>query len=89
MKIKLKDVHNNIKGSFQNGIHDKPSIAGKNLTSTIDIFLQQYGEKLMNNKRSSIVALEPSTGEILCLVSALTLTLMNWLEEKEQLQKTI
>lgn len=70
LKIKLKDVHNNIKGSFQNGIHDKPSIAGKNLTSTIDIFLQQYGEKLMNNKRGSIVALEPSTGEILCLVSA-------------------
>jgi penicillin-binding protein 2 len=70
LKIKLKDVHNNIKGSFQNGAHDKPSIAGKNLTSSIDIFLQQYGEKLMLNKRGSIVAIEPSSGEILCLISS-------------------
>ncbi|MBL6657611.1 MAG: penicillin-binding protein 2 [Flavobacteriales bacterium] len=69
-KLLLRDVHNNIKGSFKNGKFDTKSISGKNLTSTIDIFLQNYGEQLMKNKRGSIVAIEPSTGEILCLVSA-------------------
>jgi penicillin-binding protein 2 len=70
LKYKLKDVHNNIKGSLENGNFDKPSVAGTNLTSTIDIYLQKYGEMLMKNKRGSIVAIEPSTGEILCLVSS-------------------
>jgi penicillin-binding protein 2 len=70
IKFKLKDVHNNIKGSLENGNFDKQSIAGKNLTSTIDIQLQKYGELLMQNKRGSIVAIEPSTGEILSLVSS-------------------
>ena len=69
-KLLLKDVHNNIKGSFNNGSFDTKSIPGKNLQSTIDIFLQNYGELLMQNKRGSIVAIEPSTGEILCLVSS-------------------
>ena len=69
-KLLLKDVHNNIKGSFKNGKFDTKSIPGKNLTSSIDIFLQNYGEQLMKNKRGSAVAIEPSTGEILCLVSA-------------------
>lgn len=70
LKFKLKDVHNNVKGSLENGNFDKPSVAGTNLTSTIDIYLQKYGETLMKNKRGSIVAIEPSTGEILCLVSS-------------------
>lgn len=70
LKFKLKDVHNNIKGSLENGNFDKPSIAGTNLTSTIDIQLQKYGELLMLNKRGSVVAIEPSTGEILCLISS-------------------
>lgn len=69
-KLLLKDVHNNIKGSFKNGKFDTKSIPGKNLKSSIDIFLQNYGEQLMKNKRGSIVAIEPSSGEILCLVSA-------------------
>ena len=69
-KLLLKDVHNNIKGSLKNGKFDTKSIPGKNLTSSIDIFLQNYGEQLMKNKRGSVVAIEPSTGEILCLVSA-------------------
>ena len=69
-KLLLKDVHNNIKGSFQNGKFDTKSIPGKNLTSTIDIYLQNYSELLMKNKRGSIVAIEPTTGEILCLVSS-------------------
>jgi len=70
VKLLLKDVHNNIKGSFNNGKFDIKSKPGKNLQSSIDIFLQNYGELLMKNKRGSIVALEPSTGEILCLVSS-------------------
>lgn len=70
LKFKLKDVHNNIKGSLENGNFDKPSIAGKNLTSTVDIHLQKYGEELMQNKRGSVVAIEPSSGEILCLISS-------------------
>lgn len=70
VKLLLKDVHNNIKGSFNDGKFDIKSKPGKNLQSSIDIFLQNYGESLMKNKRGSIVALEPSTGEILCLVSS-------------------
>ncbi|MEI6311379.1 MAG: penicillin-binding protein 2 [Bacteroidota bacterium] len=57
-------------GSLDDGKQDQKPIAGKSLTSTIDIDLQLYGEKLMKNKRGSIVAIEPSTGEVLCLVSS-------------------
>ena len=70
VKLLLKDVHNNIKGSFNDGKFDIKSKPGKDLQSSIDIFLQNYGESLMKNKRGSIVAIEPSTGEILCLVSS-------------------
>ena len=70
MQLLLKDVHNNIKGSFQNGKFDVPAIKGKNITTTIDLQLQAYGESLMQGKRGSIVAIEPSSGEILCLISA-------------------
>lgn len=70
MQLLLKDVHNNIKGSFQNGKFDVPAIKGKNITTTIDLQLQAYGEALMQGKRGSIVAIEPSSGEILCLISA-------------------
>ncbi|MFC2137089.1 penicillin-binding protein 2 [Bacteroidota bacterium] len=70
VKIFLVDVHNRIKGSYKNGKFDSPSIAGKNLVATINSDLQEYGEKLMANKIGSIVALEPSSGEILSLISA-------------------
>ena len=70
VKLLLKDVHNNIKGSFNDGKFDIKSKPGKNLQSSVDIYLQNYGESLMKNKRGSIVALEPSTGEILCLISS-------------------
>jgi penicillin-binding protein 2 len=66
----LKDVHNNVKGSFQDGKFDKEAKPGKNITTTIDARLQAYGEQLMKGKRGSIVAIEPATGEILSLVSA-------------------
>jgi penicillin-binding protein 2 len=69
VKMYLVDVHNRIKGSYQNGRHDKDPIVGANLTATFDANLQAYGENLMQNKIGSIVAIEPSTGEILSLVS--------------------
>ena len=72
MAIKLVDVHNRDQGKFQEGRFDTLSIAGSTLTSTIDIQLQAYGEYLMKNKIGAIVAIEPSSGEILSLVSAPT-----------------
>jgi penicillin-binding protein 2 len=70
VNIFLVDVHNNIKGSYADGRYDTTAVPGTNLYSTIDLNLQEYGEKLMHNKTGSIVALEPSTGEILALVSS-------------------
>ncbi|MCF6349674.1 MAG: penicillin-binding protein 2 [Flavobacteriaceae bacterium] len=65
-----KDNFNRIIGSYKNGSQDTLAQIGKDLTLTLDIILQQYGEKLMNNKRGGIVAIEPSTGEILALITA-------------------
>ena len=61
---------NRIVGSFKEGKYDTLAVSGKDLTLTIDSELQQYGEKLMTGKRGGIVALEPSSGEILALVTA-------------------
>lgn len=72
MSIKLVDVHNREQGKFQEGKFDTLPISGKTLISTIDIKLQQYGEQLMDNKMGAIVAIEPSSGEILSLISAPT-----------------
>lgn len=68
----LVDVLNNTKGSFQDGKYDTLAIAGVDLYSTIDAELQVYAELLMQNKRGSVVAIEPSTGEILTMVSSPT-----------------
>ncbi|MCG6186141.1 penicillin-binding protein 2 [Maribellus maritimus] len=69
---KLVDVHNRIQGSFLDGQEDVPAQIGKNVTSSIDLDLQLYAEKLFQNKIGSVVAIEPSTGEILAMVSAPT-----------------
>lgn len=71
-EILLRDVHGRIKGKYEEGKHDVAPVSGKNLTLSIDIKLQAYGEMLMKNKRGSIVMIEPSTGEVLCLVSSPT-----------------
>jgi penicillin-binding protein 2 len=68
----MVDVHNRIKGSFQKGKYDTVPIPGAEVTTTIDIDLQRFAEALMTEKRGSIVAIEPSSGEILALVSAPT-----------------
>lgn len=70
LKIVVKDVHNRIKESFRKGQYDTLAIPGLDLYSSLDIDLQQYGERLMQHKKGSIVAIEPATGEILCLVSS-------------------
>jgi penicillin-binding protein 2 len=69
VNIFLVDVHNRIKGSYREGRYDRKAEVGKNITTTIDLELQKYGEKLMENKIGSIVAIEPSSGEVLAMVS--------------------
>jgi penicillin-binding protein 2 len=70
VKIFMVDVYSRIKGSYADGNFDTLAVQGKDITSSIDINLQEYGELLMQNKKGSIVAIEPKTGEVLALVSA-------------------
>ncbi len=70
VRIKVVDVLSREIGSHQRGRFDTVPTAGKDLYTTLDINLQLYGERLMQNKIGSIVAIEPSTGEILALVSS-------------------
>jgi len=70
VKIYIVDVFSRIKGSYSEGERDTVAVQGSDIISSIDIDLQEYGELLMKNKRGSIVAIEPSTGEVLALVSA-------------------
>ena len=70
VKIYMVDVYSRIKGSYADGIMDTLAVQGADITSTIDLDLQEYGEKLMQHKTGSIVAIEPETGEILALVSS-------------------
>ena len=70
VQILLRDAHGRIQGRYQNGALDRRPIPGKNLTLGIDHKLQALGERLMEGKIGSIVAIEPSTGEVLCMVSS-------------------
>ena len=70
MSITLVDVYNRTQGRFQEGKFDTLPISGNNIYSTVDLELQIYGEKLMQNKKGAIVAIEPSSGEILSLISS-------------------
>ena len=70
MQILLRDAHGRVQGRYQNGRFDRRPVAGKNLTLGIDAKLQALGERLMEGKIGSIVAIEPSTGEVLCMVSS-------------------
>jgi penicillin-binding protein 2 len=69
-RVVLVDVHNREVGSYDNGSEDVCSVPGTSIWSTLDLRLQRYGEELMKNKRGSIVAIEPKTGEILCIISS-------------------
>jgi penicillin-binding protein 2 len=66
----MVDVHNREQGAFFEGKYDTLAVSGDKLISSLDKKLQKYGEKLMNNKIGSVVAIEPSTGEILAFVSS-------------------
>ncbi len=68
VEVLLRDSRGRIKGKYENGMYDKSPVSGKDLTLSIDIELQKYGEELMQNKMGTIVMIEPSTGEILCMV---------------------
>ncbi|MGB0870999.1 MAG: penicillin-binding protein 2 [Flavobacteriales bacterium] len=67
-----RDKHGKFQGSYEDGKNDIKAIAGKDLHLTLDADLQLYAEQLMNNKKGAVVAIEPSTGEILSLVSSPT-----------------
>lgn len=69
-EVLLRDARGRIQGKYKNGILDTAAVRGKDITLSLDIELQALGERLMENKIGSIVAIEPSTGEILCMVSA-------------------
>lgn len=69
-KVVMVDVHGREKGAYREGRFDTAAVVGKNLTLSLDIDLQVYGELLMRNKMGSVVAIEPSSGEILAMISA-------------------
>ncbi|HOI50441.1 MAG TPA: penicillin-binding transpeptidase domain-containing protein, partial [Prolixibacteraceae bacterium] len=69
VKYFLVDVHNRMQGSYLDGRADSAAQIGKNLVLTIDARLQEYAEQLMKNKKGSIVAIDPATGEVLAMVS--------------------
>ena len=72
VQILLRDARGRIQGKYQNGKYDRRPVAGKDLTLSIDLNLQALGERLMEGKIGSIVAIEPSTGEVLAMVSSPT-----------------
>ena len=71
-QILLRDAHGRIKGSYKNGELDSKPVPGKNLTLSIDLKLQELAERLLEGKMGAIVAIQPKTGEILCIASAPT-----------------
>ncbi len=70
IKFKIVDVHNREMGNFQGGRYDTSAVPGKDIKLTLDADLQAYAEKLMQNKKGGIVAIEPSSGEVLVLLSS-------------------
>ncbi len=72
VNIQMVDVHNRVKGSYEEGKYDTAAIVGANLITSIDADLQAYGERLLQNKRGSVVAIEPGTGEVLALLTSPT-----------------
>ena len=71
-EILIRDANGQIQGRYRDGANDRKAISGKDLKLSLDIKLQQYAESLMVNKIGAVVAIEPSTGEILALVSSPT-----------------
>jgi penicillin-binding protein 2 len=72
VKHVLVNVRGVEKGSFKEGEYDTIAVKGENLTSSIDLDLQKYGDSLMQGKIGSVIAIEPKTGEILAMISSPT-----------------
>lgn len=72
MRIMLRDVHGRTQGHYQGGKYDKAPVPGKDVTLSIDLDLQALAERLLEGKLGAIVAIEPSTGQILCMASSPT-----------------
>ncbi|MBQ1253837.1 MAG: penicillin-binding protein 2 [Alistipes sp.] len=72
VKILERDAHGAIKASYMDGMYDTLPIPGKKITSTIDVKLQAFAEELMKGKIGAVVAIEPSSGEILVMASSPT-----------------
>jgi len=72
VQILLRDAHGRIQGNYQNGRLDQRPVPGKDLTLGIDLNLQALGERMLQGKIGAIVAIEPSTGEVLAMVSSPT-----------------
>ena len=70
--IKYRMVNSNgvEKGDYKNGSLNINPVSGNNLYTSIDLAIQEYADSLMKHKVGSLVAIEPSTGEILAMVSA-------------------
>lgn len=72
VKVNEIDTYGVVKGSYRNGMYDSLPVPGKSIVCTIDARLQELAEELMAGKVGSVVAIEPSTGEILLMVSSPT-----------------
>jgi penicillin-binding protein 2 len=72
IEVLIRDARGRIQGRYENGAHDVSPISGRDLKLSLDIRLQEYAESLMVGKRGAVVAIEPETGEILCMVSSPT-----------------
>lgn len=72
VEILIRDARGRIQGRYDGGAHDVAPVSGRDLRLSLDVKLQQYAESLMVGKRGAVVAIEPATGEILCLVSSPT-----------------
>ena len=69
VEILIRDARGRIQGRYEDGAHDIEPVSGRDIRLSLDIKLQQYAESLMVGKRGAVVAIEPATGEVLCLVS--------------------
>ncbi len=72
VQFMIKDNFNRIQGPYENGTYDTAAVAGSNLHLSLDIGLQEEGEKLMQNKVGAIIAIDPKTGGVLAMVSSPT-----------------
>ena len=69
-EVLLRDAYGRIKGRYMDGAMDVAPVPGKSLTLSLDIELQLLAERLLQNKIGSVVAIEPETGEVLCMASS-------------------